>query len=55
MHRTARKRASLACGLAKHYGRRPDRINEQEVQNYLLHLTEERKLAWSSCNIVARG
>jgi site-specific recombinase XerD len=42
-------------GLAKHYGRRPDRVSEQEVQDYLLHLIEERRLAWSSCNIVAQG
>ena len=43
------------AGLAKHYGRRPDRINEAEVQNYLLHLIEKRKLSWSSCNVAAQG
>jgi len=38
--------------LAKFYGRSPDQISEAEVQRYLLHLLQERKLAHSSCNIV---
>ena len=53
--RTREAYLGAVAGLAKHYGRRPDRITEQEVQNYLLHLIEQRKLAWSSCNIVAQG
>ncbi len=53
--RTREAYLGAVAGLAKYYGRRPDRISEQEVQNYLLHLIEERKLAWSSCNIVAQG
>jgi site-specific recombinase XerD len=39
-------------GLAKFYRRSPDRISEAEVQRYLVYLLQERKLAWSSCNIV---
>ncbi|MCC6473896.1 MAG: site-specific integrase [Burkholderiales bacterium] len=42
-------------GLAKHYGRRPDQISEEEVRNYLLYLIEERRLAWSSCNVAKQG
>ena len=53
--RTREAYLGAVAGLAKHYGRRPDRIGEAEVQKYLLHLIEERKLAWSSCNIVAQG
>jgi integrase/recombinase XerD len=53
--RTREAYLGAVAGLAKHYGRRPDRVSEQEVQNYLLHLIEERRLAWSSCNIVAQG
>src|SRR5437879_1791989 len=53
--RTREAYLRAVAGLAKHYGRRPDRISEREVQNYLLHLIEERKLAWSSCNIVTQG
>ncbi|MGH8630398.1 MAG: site-specific integrase [Burkholderiales bacterium] len=53
--RTREAYLGAVAGLAKYYGRRPDHIGEKEVQNYLLHLIEERKLAWSSCNIVAQG
>lgn len=53
--RTREAYLGAVAGLAKHYGRRPDGISEQEVQSYLLHLIEDRKLAWSSCNIVAQG
>jgi integrase/recombinase XerD len=53
--RTREAYLGAVAGLAKHYGRRPDRVSEQEVQDYLLHLIEERRLAWSSCNIVAQG
>lgn len=41
--------------LAKHYWRSPDQLSEQEVQDYLLHMIQERKLAWSTCNIAANG
>jgi len=53
--RTREAYLGAVAGLAKHYRRRPDQITAAEVQNYLLHLIEERKLAWSSCNIVAQG
>ena len=53
--RTREAYLGAVAGLAKYYGRRPDRIGEAEVQKYLLHLIEERKLAWSSCNVVAQG
>jgi site-specific recombinase XerD len=53
--RTRESYLGAVAGLAKYYGRRPDQIDEAQVQNYLLHLIQERKLAWSSCNIVAQG
>jgi integrase/recombinase XerD len=40
-------------GLAKHYHRAPDLLSPQEVQDYLLHLIVERKLAYSSVNQAA--
>lgn len=43
------------AGLAKFYGRSPDQITHDEVQAYLLHLIQERKLAWSTCNIAVHG
>ena len=42
-------------GLAKYYGKRPDQLSEVEVQNYLLYLIQEKKAAWSSCNVACQG
>ena len=53
--RTREAYLGAVAGLAKHYKRTPEAITEQEVQAYLLHLIEVRKLAWSSCNIVTQG
>jgi site-specific recombinase XerD len=53
--RTRESYVAAVAGLAKYYGRSPDQVSEAQVQRYLLHLIEERKLAWSSCNIVVSG
>lgn len=37
--------------LAQYYNRRPDQLSAREVQRFLVHLHEERGLAWSSCNL----
>ena len=42
-------------GLAKYYQRAPDEISQSEVQNYLVHLSQERGLAWSSCNVASHA
>ena len=42
---------TAVTGLAKFYHLSPDLIEQEKVQAYLLHLIEERKLAWSSCNV----
>ncbi|MDE2790502.1 MAG: site-specific integrase [Paracoccaceae bacterium] len=42
-------------GLARYYKRSPERISAQEVQDYLLHLHEERGLTWQSCNCARQG
>ena len=52
-YRTRETYVEAVAKLAKFYRRAPDRISEAEVQRYLLHLLEERKLAHSSCNVVA--
>ena len=39
------------AGLATFYRRSPDQITHDDVQAYLLHLIQERKLAWSTCKI----
>ncbi|MFY9329552.1 MAG: site-specific integrase [Georgfuchsia sp.] len=45
----------LACvaALAKHYRCSPDRLNAEQIQAYLLHLIQERKLAYASVNQAA--
>lgn len=53
--RTREAYLGAVAQLAKHYRRRPDRISEREIQQYLLYLIEERKLAWSSCNVARQG
>lgn len=37
--------------LAKHYNRRPDEITEEQIQDYLLYLTETRKFAKSTFKV----
>jgi len=41
--------------LTKYYDRSPDTLTPDEVQDYLVHLIEDRKLAWSSCSVAAHG
>ena len=53
--RTQQSYVDAVAGLAKFYNKSPDRLNEEKVQAYLLHLMEERKLSWSSCNVAISG
>ena len=45
----------LACvaALAKHYRCSPDRLDAEQIQAYLLHLIQEKKLAYASVNQAA--
>lgn len=38
-------------GIAKHYMRPPNQLTDREIQDYILYMLNERKLAWSTCNI----
>jgi site-specific recombinase XerD len=40
-------------GLAKYHHRSPDTLSGSDVQAYLLYLTQERRLAWSSVSVAA--
>ena len=53
--RTRESYLNAVAGLAQHYHRSPDQISEAEVQSYLLYLLQDRKLAWSSVNVVTQG
>ena len=52
---TKKSYLNSVAGLARHYRRSPDRISAPEVQHYLLHLHEQKGLAWQSCNCVRHG
>jgi len=52
---TKRAYVQAVTGLAKYYRRSPEQVTEREVQQYLLHLIQERQLAWSSCNVATNG
>jgi site-specific recombinase XerD len=51
--RTREVYLAQVASLAKFYRRSPAEITEQEIQSYLLHLIEERKLSYSTCNQAA--
>lgn len=53
--RTKEAYISAVAGLAKFYGRSPDTLADDLVQQYLLYLIRDRKLAWSSCNVAFSG
>lgn len=48
--RTVEAYLAAVVSLAEHYRRSPDRITDEELQSYLLHLREVRHLAPSSLN-----
>ena len=45
--------ATAITDLARYYRRSPDQLTPEEIRAYLHHLLEERKLAWSTCNVTA--
>ena len=51
--RTRETYLSVLTALAKHYRRSPDLLADDEVQAWLLHLIQNRKLAYSSVNQAA--
>ena len=36
--------------FAKHFGKNPEQLGDEHVRAYLLHLVEEKKLAWGTYN-----
>ncbi len=53
--RTQEAYLAAVTGLARHYKESPDKISKGMIQEYLLYLIQERRLAWSSRNIVISG
>jgi site-specific recombinase XerD len=50
---TQKSYAGAITDLARYYWRSPDQLTPDEIRAYLHHLLEERKLAWSTCNVSA--
>jgi len=46
---------SAVAGLAKYYNQSPDLLDKEKIQAYLLHLMDERRLSWSTCNVLVCG
>jgi len=53
--RTHESYVAAVVRLAKYYHRSPDQLTDEEVQAYLAHLIQERKLAWSTCSQAAHA
>ena len=53
--RTRESYLEAVTGLARFHRRSPDEITDAEIQAYLVHLLRERRLSWSTCNLVVCG
>ncbi len=53
--RTHKAYIGAVVKLAKHYRRSPDQLTNDEVQNYLAQLIQERTLSWSTCSQAANA
>ena len=42
-------------GLARFYNKSPDQIFNTQIKKYLIYLLEEKKVAWSTCNVAMSG
>lgn len=50
-HKTQDAYVSAVADMAKYYNQSPDLLDKEKIQAYLLHLLDERHLAWSTCNV----
>jgi len=49
-HHTKRNYIRGVKGLAEFYNQSPDKLTNDQIQDYLRYLLEERKLSWGTCN-----
>ena len=52
---TQRSYLAVVTGLAKHYNRSPENISDEMIEDYLLHLKNEKGYALKSCSLVLTG
>jgi len=50
--RTEKSYLAAVTALANYYHTPPDQLDFEKIKAYLLHLTVERALSWSTCNVV---
>jgi integrase len=53
--RTQEAYVAAVSGLAKYCNKSPDKIVQDEIENYLLNLRQELKRSASTCNVVISG
>lgn len=49
--RTQQSYLAAITGLARHYRTSPDQLDFEKIKAYLLHMTVDRGLSWSTCNV----
>ena len=54
-YHTKRSYVSSVKGLAQFYKQSPDTLTNDQIQDYLLYLLEDRKLAWGTVNSYLSG
>ena len=52
---TKRNYIRAVKGLAEFYNQSPDTLTNDQIQDYLRYLLEDRKLSWGTCNIYFSG
>jgi len=52
---TQKSYLQAVTGLAVYYHRSPDQLSAQQIQDYLLYLSQKRNLTWASCNTIRHG
>jgi site-specific recombinase XerD len=52
---THRSYLNAVSGLARYYNQPPEKMNKKMIQDYLFHVLQERKLQWSTCNVIVHG
>lgn len=46
---------SAVTGLARYFGRSPDRLGKHDIEDYVIHLLNERKVTVGSCRSIITG
>jgi len=54
-HHTKRSYVTGVKGLAEHYNQSPNTLTNDQIQDYLRYLLEDRKLSWGSVNAYMSG